>query len=301
MDRVAEWDVPFQYREQFPLWGELAAGADVQNDLLFGCWVVIYPWTKGGDRLRTDLAIMMFVRFSVDVLLLTGTSMFLGDRPNILRSAASASVGGSYSGACFLWPWLGALPFRALSMAAVVLLAFGPKRSAVGRVGVYVLLTLALEGAVNSTLGSGRRATVLYATLICLLCALTRRKSLAMRKIHITHLGRCVKLDAFLDTGNMLKDPVSGKGVVVIGPDAAKDLTGLTVEELSDPVKTLERSGIPGLRLIPYSSVGNRKGLMLAMCFRDSYIDGSRKDILAAFAPEGIGGHDALIGGAWDV
>ena len=62
----------------------------------------------------------------------------------------------------------------------------------------------------------------------------------------------------------------------------------------------MARQKQPGLRLIPYASVGQRGGLLLAMRFRDVKLGGKDGSALIALAPEPIGrgeGFQALAGG----
>jgi len=84
----------------------------------------------------------------------------------------------------------------------------------------------------------------------------------------------------------------------VIGADAAQQLTGLTREQLLTPVETI--GILPGLRLIPYHSVGS-SGFLLALRLRDVKIGSWRGSTLVAFAPERLsmeGAYQALTGGA---
>jgi len=100
------------------------------------------------------------------------------------------------------------------------------------------------------------------------------------------------------DTGNCLRDPVTGASVLVVGAQAARLLTGLTQQQLRSPLTTL--GTIPGLRLIPYRTVGTGAGLLLAMRFQNVRIGSWQGSTLVAFAPEGLEmGHpyQALTGG----
>ena len=120
------------------------------------------------------------------------------------------------------------------------------------------------------------------------------------RVLKLTLGEKTVSMLALQDTGNTLRDPVSGESVVVISPRAARNLTGLTEEDLRAPLETLARRPIPGLRLIPYRAVG-AGGLLLGLKIQEAELDGKKQSLLVAFAPEGLGNGDmyqALTGGA---
>ena len=75
--------------------------------------------------------------------------------------------------------------------------------------------------------------------------------------------GRKHHLQALVDTGNMLTDPLTGTQVLVLGAQLGKTLLGLEQPQLEDPIAAMQRNPMKGLRLLPYSSVGRHTGLML--------------------------------------
>jgi stage II sporulation protein GA (sporulation sigma-E factor processing peptidase) len=105
-------------------------------------------------------------------------------------------------------------------------------------------------------------------------------------------------LTALQDTGNTLRDPITGRQVLVVGADVAQKLTGLTVQQLKKPVENVGL--LPGLRLIPYRAVGQEAGLLLALKLPQVKIGTWQGNSLVAFAPEGLspdGAYQALTGG----
>ena len=95
-----------------------------------------------------------------------------------------------------------------------------------------------------------------------------------------------MSLVALRDTGNNLRDPVTGESVLVAGADVAEKLLGLSAYQLSHPVETLAYGILPGMRLIPYHAVGQPGGIMVAVRFRGAKIGNTYSDPLVAFAPE---------------
>ena len=109
-----------------------------------------------------------------------------------------------------------------------------------------------------------------------------------------------LRLLALRDTGNTLKDPVTGKGILVADAQSAETLLGLTKAQLSDPVGTVESGILPGLRLIPYHTIDRSQGMMLGLWVKEARVGRQRGGVLVALAPEELsqdGSVQALTGG----
>jgi hypothetical protein len=106
---------------------------------------------------------------------------------------------------------------------------------------------------------------------------------------------------ALRDTGNGLRDPITGESVLVVSGGVGKKLVGLSQYEIQNPLETMVKSPLPGLRLIPYRSVGNPGGMLLALPVEHCVMNGKRRPTLVAFSAEGLGRgevFEALTGGA---
>ncbi len=118
--------------------------------------------------------------------------------------------------------------------------------------------------------------------------------------IEIKHNNSFVKLRALRDTGNLLIDPLTGCSVILIGTDATEKLLGLNKEQIADPIRTLSENILPGLRLMPYKTIGLANGMLLAYKFKDVRIGAEQGSRLVAFVPEGFSSEyefQALTGG----
>ena len=115
--------------------------------------------------------------------------------------------------------------------------------------------------------------------------------------LEISDGEKTIRLTALIDSGNTLRDPVSGEEVLVVGPEEAQCLTGLSREQLSAPMDTLSFRVVPGLRLIPYRAVGG-SGMLLAKRFPQVRLGNRTGSALVAFAPHhlGDGTYQALAG-----
>lgn len=252
------------------------------------------------------LDLVMGLNFLVDFFLLLGTNRLSGFPSGGKRTAAAAALGGVYGGLCLLpeLRFLGNLLWRTVFLLLMAVIAFGWDRSAVKRTGVFLLLTMALGGLALS-LGRGNWLSLLLAAAaVWLLCRGAFGDGIGVREyvpLELSWGGNRLGLTALRDTGNTLRDPVTGEQVLVLSAQAACSLTGLTEEQLRRPLETLASRPVPGLRLIPYRAVGTAGGFLLGLRFEDARIGKKRCSVVAAFAPDGLGrgeGFQALAGGA---
>lgn len=238
------------------------------------------------------------LNFCVNALLLAGTAQLAGREARPARLLLAALLGAVHAGVSLLpgLRALGGLAGRLACLGAMAALTYG----ADGRTGcVFVLLTLALGGA---ALAAGRGAV--WQLPVCML-GVQLLGALAfgapgrrLLPVEITGDRATVRVRALRDTGNELRDPVTGEGVLVIGSGEARQLTGLTERELEHPLETMENLPLPGLRLVPYRAVGAKHGLLLAMRFPNVRIGGRSRSALVAFAPQSFGReYQALAGG----
>ncbi len=250
--------------------------------------------------------VVVLLNFLVDFLLLLGTNRLCGYPPGWGRCALASAVGGLYAGACLLpgFYFLGNILWRMVSLVVICWIAFGFSVSALRRGMIFLLLSMAL-GGIAIGIGNGGIGSLIAAALgVCMMCVLgfqERPGRVCYVPVDISYQGKRVRLTALRDTGNSLRDPVTGRSVLVVGADVAQQLTGLTRQQLQAPVNTLSQSPLSGLRLVPYRAVGQENGLLLALRMQNVRIGNWKGSSLVAFAPEGFskeGDYQALTGGA---
>lgn len=248
--------------------------------------------------------LLILLNFLVDLLLIMGANRLCGHPPGARRALGAALLGGLYAGACVLpgFGFLAGVMWRLVSLALVSVAAFGLNQSAFRRGCLFVLLSMALGGIALGFAQGGFFPLVLAAGVLCLLCIVGFRGRAGKAQyvpVAIRHGDQSLSLTALVDTGNTLSDPISGRPVLVVDARAAHRLLGLQPEDLSRPLDTLASGKQPGLRLIPYSAVGQRAGLLLAIRPDGVQINGREGDYMVAFAPQnlGQGQFQALAGG----
>ena len=251
------------------------------------------------------LDLVICLNFLVDFLLLLGTNRLAGFPSQPGRCAGAALLGAVYSGACLLpgFRFLGNFLWRCVSLCIMGMMAFGMDTSALKRGGNFLLLSMSM-GGIALSMGRGNFLSLVLCALVCLLLSVVSfggqvggREYVPLK---IAYDGHTASLIALKDTGNTLKDPITGEQVLIISAEIAGRLTGLTLHQLQHPLETLMMRPVPGLRLVPYRSVGNAGGFLLAKRFEDVTIGDRKQSALVAFAGEGLGKgefYQALTGG----
>lgn len=251
------------------------------------------------------LDMVMLLNFLVDFLLILGTNRLTGYPPGGMRAATAAFLGAVYAGACLVpgFHFLGNLGWRIVFLILTGLLAFGWNLSAARRSAVFVLLSMALGGIAGGIRVRHFPAIVLCAVLLWLLCRVGFGGPMGSREyipVELNWKDRRIQLLALRDTGNTLRDPLTGESVLVCGADVGEELFQLPRSAFLDPAGTVAAGCLPGLRLIPYHSVGQPCGMLLALRLKDVKIGERKVSPLVAFAPQEIAkgeGYRMLTGG----
>ena len=242
--------------------------------------------------------------FCVDLLLILGTNRLVVHLTEWRRSIFAAAVGGIHAGVCLLPEcfFMGSILWRFVFLGLVAWIAFGFEENVIQRITVFLLLRFALSGAATMAGNLGIGSLLLAAAVIGLLnfCSYAGRQvTKKYVPVQLHYADQNWKLTALRDTGNLLRDPITGEQVIVAGADVGEKLLGLTAQQLAAPAETLLAGLAPGMRLIPYKTIGHSGAMLLALRLRDVRIGSWRGSATVAFAPQQLGGgYQMLIGGS---
>ncbi len=251
------------------------------------------------------LDVVIALNFLVDLLLLLGTNRLCGYPPGLGRALLAAGIGGIYGGVCMLpeFHFLGNTLWRGVSLCMLSWVAFGLSKSALRRGAIFLLLSMALGGVTLGFRDRGLLSVIAAAAAIFIICTIGFRGKIGSSTyvpVELNFGAHSLRLTALQDTGNQLTDPVTGRPVLVIAAEAAEKLTGLTRQQLSKPAEAILTAKMPGLRLIPYYTVGQPGGMLLGVRMQDVKIGNWKGSSLVAFAPDALsreGAYQALTGG----
>ena len=245
---------------------------------------------------------VFFLNFLVNFLLLLSANRLCGFSVKPIRVALGALLGSIYAACCLIpgFYFLGNTLWRVVSLGMMSAIAFGITKSAIRRGLIFALLSMALGGIVMGMDRGGFWGVICGAVTVCLLCFLGFRGQVGGTSyipVELRYGDKHLKITALQDTGNTLRDPITGQSVLVVGADTALELLGLTRSQLQNPVDSL--SALPGLRLVPYHSIG-ASSFLLAKNLKNVKIGTWQGSTLVAFAPESFnaeGAYQALTGG----
>ena len=100
-------------------------------------------------------------------------------------------------------------------------------------------------------------------------------KKIMICDLEIFYHGKNKKIKSMLDTGNLLKEPISNEDVIIVEKESLKDVIAKEVLEDASNIlegKFLESESVHSykFKLIPFSSLGNNNGLLVG--FKPDYI-----------------------------
>lgn len=242
-----------------------------------------------------------FLNALVSFFLLLAADRITERGSSLIRIFLASAWGGIYGGICMVsgLSFLGNTLWRLLSMALAATIAWYGCGGALLAGMLYGVLQLAMTGlaaGLNSWIGA-----LFLALAVCILWIYGWQGSgRRMIPVEVSFQSRTLRLTALRDTGNTLADPVTGQPVLIVGADVGQEILGLSQEQLRRPIDCLRQRRDLGMRLIPYHTVSNPGGLLVAKkmpCVRIGRWQGST---LVAFAPEILdpaGKFQALTGG----
>lgn len=255
--------------------------------------------------MRVYLDLVLILNFAMNFFLLFGAGLASGYYPRLGRLSLGAAVGAVYAGLTYL-PQIGFLTgtfWRGIFFFLLLTAAYGFERQAVRPGLIFLLLSFALGGALERLSTPSFLALLGAAAILCVLCRVLRGSGQVLVPVRMESGGRQVQLTALKDTGNTLKDPISGEPVLIVQRSAAEKLlpAGIPCGEVTAALTALQNAA-PQVkpRLVPYRAVGREQGMLLAMRCDRVTIGGREAGTLVAFTDTVLsqrGQFQALTGG----
>lgn len=246
---------------------------------------------------------LFLINTSANCLLLLCAAKICDVRVSLFRIFFASAFGGAYAliASVTSYAFLTSLYAKLLFAVFMIFTAFGCRKKFIRLCAVFLTVSAALGGIVYAvSLGldgnfSHLEPKPLMLSFLCaaaLILSLFRRTGKALQethKIEVSFFGKTEEFTAFTDTGNSLKDPLSGEPVIIT---YVKDIRKIFPRDLYRSVSSLQPADVMAslsgtayssyFRLLPYSAVGVKDGILLAMR-TDIKIDGkpSPKTLLA--------------------
>ncbi len=244
------------------------------------------------------------VNFGMDFIALVMSGRLLSRRIRLGRVLGGAAVGAIY-GAILLFCGAGRLLSGLTLLPAAAAMCFAAYRSRtvgciLSEIAAYIGISLLLGGAI-SALGaflprSAEPSPGTFSVLALAGAAVTmaagilivRRRTEKTAVVEWKLAGRHFAAVALVDSGNLLRDPISGKSAVILSarflPEELRDTAHLPAE-----LRTR-------FRLVPHKTVGGG-GMLTAFRPEELRVGGHERDALVAFDldTESYGEHDGIV------
>lgn len=253
-----------------------------------------------------------------DYFLLLVTAKLAGIPLRRRRYCIAAVVGGMYAVGCFLpgGAFLVRMPVKVAVGVLLGVIAYGGEERLARLMLLLFLIACGLAGcvlALGMLSGGGfpmirgifytdidARVLLVSVTAFYMVLSVLFRACAAhgingrMIPVSLGVCGQCVSFSALYDTGNSLRDPVTGKEILVLSKDLWRSILpwdlSKEMQQRQNPEEQLLflRRAAPGLspRLLPYRTAGNEGQLLLTIRTENMEIGGiALKEGLAALLP----------------
>ncbi len=254
---------------------------------------------RGENIMTVYIDVLFAINLIINYLLLLATSKIAKQEASFLRLILGALAGALYA-VCMFFPQIKALYTVAAKIAVsfiLVAITFTIRRVKVFLKTVALFyITSFIFGGISLGIfyftGAGRgtiisngvfyynlplrqliiSTAIAYCAVRCIWKIYKSDKMRDYRKIHIHFNGKSIALNALIDTGNMLSEPITRTPVVVaeferlkgIFPDAFNEVYTRYRSSPESIILNEEISDISSrLRIIPYSSLGETEGLLI--------------------------------------
>ncbi|CAK9331126.1 sigma-E processing peptidase SpoIIGA [Thermoanaerobacter kivui] len=248
------------------------------------------------------LDVIFFENLIINYVILILTKKFSKRPTNYIKLFLGASVGASYVVLFFLLPYkiIYSVTAKIVLSFLIIYMAFNPKtlKEFLRVLAVFYMISFLIGGAIFALLYMVKfdLNVIVMGFLMAILLLYTNweyivrksRNDKLIYNIRIEVLENHAQIKALLDTGNRLYDPLTKLPVVVVEFRAIKDLLPKTLGNLSeddigdfDKVSEMfqEEKWINRLRLIPFMSVGQNKGMMVGFRPDKLVIEEEKKEI----------------------
>lgn len=247
------------------------------------------------------LDVIFLENLCMNYIILFATAIILKNKPKHVRIIISSILGGIYAIISLfeIFEMYKGITFKIIISILMVYIAYNPTNfiELLKRLMLFYLTSFAFGGCAFALLYFVKPEDIFmrngvyigtYPIKIALLggligfCLIVNTFKIIRNKINKKDLychaeieldGKKVELKSLIDTGNMLKDPISGRPVIVVQKDLLKGIIPANILEQLDDISNgkvlnvfnnMENSNlINKFRLIPFSSLGIQHGLLV--------------------------------------
>ncbi|MCD8391562.1 MAG: sigma-E processing peptidase SpoIIGA [Firmicutes bacterium] len=236
--------------------------------------------------------VLFLINFTASYLMLALTAKATRNKAKPARLAAASAAGGALSIACFFAGSIGVV-IRLAGGVLMIIISFGAARI-VTRTVIFMIMSALVSAAfalIGSIFGEGVISVrngvayfdlpqnifvitfiAAYVLIMVITEVIKRKKDVKIHTLTVRYNGCSVNVKALSDSGNTLKEPVSGKSVVIAEWRTIYPL--FDGADYNDLINNMDRYR---LRIVPYHSLGNKNGMIFAFLADDIIISDEKR------------------------
>lgn len=233
--------------------------------------------------------LLFLINFSMDYVCLYACAKVMKRKIRFVRLILSAALGGIYSVISVFLPFGAVIGTAADALFCLIICAIafsekGRRLSSTLLCGfLFVGISMMMGGIMTAIFNALNRldlpldsidgdgiSTYLFAIIAAVAGIITLRSGAIIAKradikectLILTVSGKTKEIFALSDSGNLVKDPLSGKSVVLIDRNIMAELADLTIfDDFLSGELHLEKNPPKGLRVVPINTASGRSAL----------------------------------------
>ncbi len=261
-----------------------------------------------GETVYVD--ILFLINFSMDFLCLFLAGKFFGIKISLLRILISASLGGVYSVLSLFIKVSSILAFIidiavCSLMCAICFRSKGKYASLPLYILVYIAISMMLGGVMTAIFnllnrldlplieGSSDGVSVwMFGALAAISAGITilggslfkKRAVQKNAQVSITYNSKKISLLGMTDSGNLLKDPISGAACIIVDIDSMRPILSAEICNVAkrgdiSGIRNLKSSDAKSIRLIPIKTAGG-EGMLIGIKVDKISVDKGHGEVL---------------------
>lgn len=292
-------------------------------------------------RLTIYIDVVLIENIIMNYIIILATGIIIKEKVKIIRILFASFLGAVYSIVCYMniLEIYSSIILKFILSVVIVYISYNPTniKKLMKQLLIFYLISFAFGGAAFALiyivkpqeilmrnglfLGTYPLKTIILATVITFIIIITAFKIVKTRiskkdmycNILVTINGHDINVKTMIDTGNLLKDPLTQKPVLIIEKNSLynvlpkqilNNLENILGGDLEKIPEEIQKEYLPKLKFIPFSSLGKQNGMIIGIrseeikiLYEDNEI--KKKDVVIGIYDKSLtkrGEYEALIG-----
>ena len=292
-------------------------------------------------RLTIYIDVVLIENIIMNYIIILATGIIIKEKVNVIRVLFASFLGAVYSIVCYMniFEVYSSIILKFILSVVIVYISYNPTniKKLMKQLLIFYLISFAFGGAAFALiyivkpqeilmknglfLGTYPLKTIILATIITFIIIITAFKivktKISKKDMYCDILVRVnnynINVKAMIDTGNLLKDPLTQKPVLIIEKNSLynvlpkqilNNLENILGGDLEKIPEEIQKEYLPKLKFIPFSSLGKQNGMIIGIKSEEIKIlyeenEIKREDVVIGIYDKSLtkkGEYEALIG-----